>query len=214
MKKFFTVVILALTTLSINAQDFKTFRFGPTAGLNVAKATNLDDASMVIGFNVGARADYNFNDNCYLGGALLFTQKGYKVKNHILLGGKDMKTNPYYIEIPINAGYRYNFNDKVSVFGEFGPYVAFGIGGKYKAEGYESGKFFGDEGTINATYLLAGGTTVITPKRVDFGLTFAAGVEISKFQVRVGYELGLTNVYSGAGSCKNRNLFAGLSYMF
>lgn len=45
MKKFFAVAILALATLSINAQDFKTFRFGPTAGLNVAKATNLD-ASM------------------------------------------------------------------------------------------------------------------------------------------------------------------------
>ena len=213
MRKIFAVAILALATLSINAQDFKTFRFGPTAGLNVAKATNLN-ASMAIGFNVGARAEYNFNDNCYLGGALLFTQKGYKLKEFIMLRGADLKANPYYIEIPINAGYRYSFNDKVSVFGEFGPYVAFGIGGKYKAEGYESAKFFGDEGKVNATALFTGNTYEISPKRVDFGLTFAAGVEISKFQIRVGYELGLTNVYSGGGSCKNRNLFAGLSYMF
>ena len=207
MKKFFAISILALATLSMNAQDFKKFRFGPTAGLNVAKATSLD-ASMTIGFNVGARAEYNFSDNFYLGAGLLFTQKGYKWKG-IMQNGADLKANPYYIEIPINAGYRYNFNDKVSVFGEVGPYIGFGIAGKYKAEGYESAKFFGDEGKVMAATLFAPG---VEPKRVDFGLGFAAGVEISKFQVRLGYELGLTNIYTGG--CKNRNLYVGLSYMF
>ena len=199
MKKFFAVAILALATLSINAQDFKKFRFGPTAGMNVAK---VSDASSRIGFNVGARAEYNFSDNFYLGSGLLFTQKGFKVKG-LMPNGADLKATPCYLEIPINAGARYNFNEKVSIFGEVGPYIGFGIAGKYKAEGYDSNKFFGDEGAF---------FTGENAKRVDFGLSFAGGVEFAKFQLRVGYELGLTKVWPGVG--KNKNLFVGVAYMF
>lgn len=199
MKKFFAVAILAVATLSMNAQDFKKFRFGPAVGMNVAK---VSDASSKIGFNVGARAEYNFSDNFYLGSGLLFTQKGFKIKG-MMPNDADLKANPFYLEIPINAGYRYNFNEKFSVFGEVGPYIGFGIAGKYKAEGYNSSKFFGDEGAF---------LTGEKAKRVDFGLSFAAGCEFSKFQLRVGYELGLTKVWPGGG--KNKNLFVGVAYMF
>lgn len=198
MKKFFAVAILAVATLSMNAQDFKKFRFGPAVGMNVAK---VSDASSKIGFNVGARAEYNFSDNFYLGSGLLFTQKGFKLKG-IMQNGADLKANPFYLEIPINAGYRYNFSEKFSVFGEVGPYIGFGIAGKYKAEGYESAKYFGDEGAA-----LFG-----KAKRFDMGIGFAAGCEFSKFQVRVGYELGLTKVFPGGG--KNKNLTIGVAYMF
>lgn len=177
MKKLFAVAILALATLSINAQDFKKFRFGPTAGLNVAKVTDLD-AKMAIGFNVGARAEYNFNDNIYLGGGLLLSQKGWKYDGYTATAG--------YLEIPINAGYRYCVNDNFALFGEFGPYIGVGI--------------YGKDSYFDAA------------KRFDFGLDAAVGCEISKFQVRLGYELGLTNVYPGGG--KNRNLFVGVAYMF
>lgn len=177
MKKIFAVAILALAALSINAQDFKKFRFGPTAGLNVAKVTDLD-AKMAIGFNVGARAEYNFNDNIYLGSGLLLSQKGWKYAGYTAKAG--------YLEIPINAGYRYCVNDNFALFGEFGPYIGVGI--------------YGKDGYFDAA------------KRFDLGLGIAVGTEISKFQVRVGYELGLTNVYPGGG--KNRNLFVGVAYMF
>ena len=181
MKKLFALAILAFAALSINAQDFKKFRFGPTAGLNVAKVTDLD-AKMAIGFNVGARAEYNFNDNIYLGSGLLLSQKGWKYD------GFPETVTQYagYLEIPVNAGYRYCASDNFALFGEFGPYIGIGIYGK------------------NSYFDAA--------KRFDFGLGAAVGCEISKFQVRVGYELGLTNVYPGGG--KNRNLFVGVAYMF
>ena len=211
MKKIFAVALLALATFTMNAQDFKKFRFGPTAGLNIS-TMNLDwDHSSRVGFNVGALVEYNFTKNFYVGSGLKFTQKGVKwngIVNNI--DDPDLKCNPYYLEIPLNAAYRYSFNDKLSVFGEVGPYFAFGVGGKYK-NGDSSWGYFGDEGE-DFMEMLTG--EEIRAKRFDFGLGFAAGVEYAKFQLRVGYELGLTKAFNVDGSAKTRNLYVGLAYMF
>ncbi|MBO7067067.1 MAG: porin family protein [Bacteroidaceae bacterium] len=173
MKKFFAVAILALATLTMNAQDFKKFRFGPTAGMTVSKVTDLG-AKFGVGFQAGVRADYNFNDNFYLGSAFMLAQKGMK----------DQAVG--YLEIPINVGYRYNFNDNFSMFGEAGPYVGIGLYGK------------------NSYFDAA--------KRFDMGIGFALGTEISKFQIRAGYEYGLTYVFPGGAH--NSSIFFGLAYMF
>lgn len=205
MKKFFAIAILALATLSMNAQDFKKFRFGPTAGLNIS-TMNLDwDHSSRIGFNVGAICEYNFTNNFYVGSGLKFTQKGVKWNNIVNnINDPNLKSNPGYLEIPVNVGGRYSFNDKFSIFAEVGPYFAFGVCGKYKNDD-DSRKYFGDEGaTVLGVYA----------KRFDFGLGFAAGVEYAKFQLRVGYELGLTKAFDVANSAKTRNLFIGVGYMF
>lgn len=208
MKKLFAVAFLAVMTLSANAQDFKKFRFGPTVGLNIS-TMNLDyNHSSKVGFNVGALAEYNFTDNIFMTGAVKFSQKGVKW-NNLMRNGNDLKANPGYIEIPIHAGYRYSFNDNFSLFGEFGPYLAFGVCGKLKADGYDSIDYFGDDAKA-----VFGGKA----KRFDFGLGFAVGAEYSKFQLRVGYDFGLTAAfdlpdYVGT-SAKNRNLYFALSYMF
>lgn len=205
MKKILTVLVLALATLTVSAQDFKKFRFGPTAGLNVAKISKTG-ADMRIGFNVGARVEYNFNNTYYLASGLLFTQKGLKGSSST----STLKANPGYIEIPINFGCRYVLNNKLSIFTEAGPYLGFGICGKWKIDNI-SHNFFGDEGSA----ILEFATPYDSPKRFDFGLGFAIGAEYANFQLRVGYELGLTKVFSGGpDNPQNRNLFVGLSYMF
>jgi hypothetical protein len=173
MKKFFAVAILALATLSINAQDFKKFRFGPTAGLTVSKVTG-GGAKFGIGFQAGVRGEYNFSDNFYLGSAFMLAQKGMK----------DQAAG--YLEIPINVGYRYNVSDSFAMFGEVGPYLGVGIYGK------------------NGYFDVA--------KRFDMGVGVAIGAEISKFQIRAGYEYGITKVFPGVGH--NSSIFVGLAYMF
>lgn len=205
MKKIFAVALLALATFTMNAQDFKKFRFGPTAGLNIS-TMNLDwDHSSRVGFNVGAICEYNFTNNWYVGSGLKFTQKGVKW-NNIVNNPDDpnLRANPGYLEIPVNVGGRYSFNDKVSIFAEVGPYFAFGVSGKFK-NGNESRSYFGDEGET---------VLGVRAKRFDFGLGFAGGVEYAKFQLRVGYELGLTKAFNVDGSAKTRNLYVGLAYMF
>lgn len=197
-KRLFAVAILAVMTVSVSAQDFKKFRFGPTVGLNVATTTSAEVSSRV-GFQVGALGEYNFNDNFFLLSAVKFSQKGGK------FAGGGGSFNPYYIEIPLHGGYRYNFNDKFSLFGEFGPYIGIGVCGKISEDGEPSINYFGNEG-MEALGAKA--------KRFDFGLGLAAGAEYSNFQLRLGYDFGLTKLYDVVGSAKNRNFYIALSYMF
>lgn len=185
MKKLFTVLALALVTLTISAQDFKKFRFGPTAGLNVSTVTNNPGGANKVGFNVGVRGEYNFSNNWFATAGLQFAQKGYKDA----LGDK---LNPYYIEIPIHGGYRYSINDDFSIFGEFGPYLAVGVAGKRNGQ-----KIFDQPGV----------------KRFDFGVGLGIGAEYKKFQLRIGYDFGLLKTNDWGGN-KNRNLYINLGYMF
>jgi opacity protein-like surface antigen len=215
MKKLFTIFALALVTLSISAQDFKKFRFGPVAGINVAKVTNTD---MRMGFNAGVRAEYNITDNYYLGSALMFTQKGYRddwaVTDGTNIYAAKLNANPGYIEIPINAGYRYTFSNKLSLFAEFGPYFAYGVCGKYSNSYLEgSADFFGDEGTAFATSMLfANLIGEVNPNRFECGLGVIAGLEYANVQLRLGYEFGLTKVYSAG--LKSKTLTISAAYLF
>lgn len=65
--------LLACCALTANAQEG--FRAGITAGMNV---TNITDTEMDcrIGFNAGARFEYNFNPNLYLGWGVQWSMKG------------------------------------------------------------------------------------------------------------------------------------------
>lgn len=164
--------------------------------MNVA---NITDANMDsrIGFNLGVRGEYNITNNVFLNGALQFTQKGAKFDEN----GYKVDFTPGYLEIPVHIGYRFDLGNNVYIFGETGPYFAYGICGKAKIEqnGVEvESDYFGDEG---------GG------KRFDLGWGIRAGVEASGFQVHIGYEYGFTKVADNTDS-HNSNLVVGVSYFF
>lgn len=192
LKAILIAALMVCGVSTVSAQVEKGLRYGVTAGLNTS-TTDADGTKSKIGFHVGARAEYNFSESLYATASLLYSHKGYKID-----GWDDYKANAGYLEIPVMAGYRWTLNNGLSIFGETGPYFAFGICGKEKADGYEDADFFGDEGA----------------KRFDAGWGIAAGVEYSKFQIRVGYEFGFTKLWDVDDSAKNRNLMVGVSYMF
>ena len=189
MKKFLMTLAVACFALTASAQEKGDLRFGVTAGMNVSNITDLKMDSR-IGFHVGAKAEYNITDNLYGNAALLFSQKGCK---------KDELTmNPGYLELPIHIGYRFKMGDKVSIFGEIGPYFAYGICGKVKEGDYDV-KFFDDD-DVN---------------KFDFGWGVKAGVEYAKFQISLGYEHGITEVFDYTGlDSHNSNFMVSVAYMF
>lgn len=197
MKKFLMTLAVACFALTASAQEKGDFRFGVTAGMNVSNITDMEMDSR-IGFHVGAKAEYNITDNLYGNAALLFSQKGNKKEE----GAYKETENPGYIELPIHIGYRFKMGDKVSIFGETGPYFAYGICGKDKFEGPgldEDTKFF-DYDDAN---------------KFDFGWGVKAGVEYAKFQISLGYEYGITKVFD-ADDFKphNSNFMVSVAYMF
>lgn len=240
LKKSFAIAILAVMTVCASAQDFKKFRFGPTVGLNLASNT-AKEVKPKVGFSIGALGEYNFTNNFYMTSALKLSLKNSKLDGTEF--DKNDKTKvkkvfhdsykPYYFEIPIHAGYRYSFNDKFSVFGELGPYIGIGVCGKaysketkydvYVEEKVYNGRYVDIEDVhypeISKEYTIDyfgdfKDRSTVGANRFDFGLGFAAGIEFSKFQARLGYDFGLTKIFDVENSARNRNFYIALSYMF
>ena len=130
-KAFLLTALLAGSALTASADNG--FRFGVTAGMNVPNITN-SDGDCRIGFNVGVRGEYNFTNNLYVNGAFLFTQKGNEYETTISGVTGKVKNNPGYLEIPLALGYRFDLGNHVYLFGETGPYFAFGVCGKQKLD--------------------------------------------------------------------------------
>lgn len=198
MKKLFLTLAVACLGLTASAQEKGDIRFGVVAGMNVSNITDMKDFDSRIGFHVGAKAEYNLSENLYGNAGVIFSQKGNKLSE----GDYEETNTPGYIEVPINFGYRYKISDGVSVFGETGPYLAFGICGKAKqeedGEEYKADFFDNDEAS-----------------KFDFGWGVKVGVEASKFQISVGYEYGITKVFDVKGSSPhNSNLMVSVGYMF
>lgn len=185
--------LLCGLTTTVNAQEAGKMRWGSGIGVNFNSISNSDEDSKV-GFTLGIKGDYFFTDNVYLGTGLFFTQKGTKDK----IG--DGKTTYNYLELPVHVGYRHPINENVAIFGEFGPYFAYAVSAKYKGNGY-SDDIFDDPDA----------------KRFDAGLGIHAGVEFSQFQVRLGYDFGLTNLWKtspGDKGLKNGTFTIGAAYFF
>ena len=202
MKKFLMAALMFCGVVSASAQS--DLRFGVTGGMNVSNVTDLE-SDCRIGFNIGARLEYNFNKNVYFGTGLILSQKGMKEDyvddDHVKVEAKGM---PLYLQIPFQIGGRYHLGNGVSLFGETGPYMAFGVGGKLKSEA-KAGKisveekvdYFGDDAA----------------EVFDMGWGLRAGVEVSNFQIHMGYEYGFTKVFEDT-SCHNSNFNVGVSYFF
>jgi hypothetical protein len=199
LKLSFTVCFMLVVSYT-QAQ----IKFGTKAGLNLSTMTlkmsgiGIDPKTMV-GFNVGVISEITLKDNFVLQPGVLFSAKGSKYS----VGGYDMSISPTFIEIPINALYKFDLvSTKLLLFA--GPYFAFGIGGSYKTpdESADISYGSGEEKDL---------------KSFDFGLNFGAGIEISNIQFTAQYGLGLTNlapVTTNDEETKVRVIGISMAYLF
>jgi hypothetical protein len=161
-------------------------------------------------FHVGVIADIPLMQSLYVQTGLYFQSKGCKWEESYEGERYEETCSPMYLQIPVLASYRYNFSESTQLQVNFGPYFAFGVGGKYKIEyddGYDSEEAetdaFGDDGVLN---------------RFDCGLQVGAGVTFARhFYVGFNYEFGLTDVGNDDFTevdMKNSNWMISLGYTF
>lgn len=223
-------MVVAFATFS-----FQSFAqtFGVKAGLNMSKMTEMDDAKMLMGFHVGATAEFDVMENFTVETGLILSTKGVKFEKTVsqsLPGvGKfeatgTTKTNPMYLEIPINAKYGFDLGGK-KLYVAAGPYLGFGIGGKDKKE--SDVKFTWDDGVSDAikemtkkTYENQTGSSDSKiewgdkgMKRMDIGVNIGAGIEFGAIGVGIQYGLGLTEIAKDS-KVKNRVIGISVSYKF
>src|SRR5690606_6333435 len=108
------------------------------------------------------------------------------------------------LDIPVNAVAKFPTGGSGNFFIGAGPYVGFGLSGKYKGED-ANGKFEND--------IEFGSGEGKDLKRTDFGVNFLAGYQLTNgFQINAGYGLGLTNLAPNSGSIKNRVWSVGIGF--
>lgn len=243
MKKVLLTIACAICALTVSAQrasssssslfstekSEQSITVGVRAGVNFSNfGGDTDGWDSRTGFNIGVNVDIPLMQSLYLQTGLFATQKGAKNSG---------KANPLYLQIPILASYRYNLSDAAQLQVNFGPYLAYGISGKFK--GYNMDDIFDDSFDDEILDLWANYDDYIQDiadmleekseidffgddedqfggKRFEVGLQVGAGVTINKFYVGCAYEFGLTNAYENKiwGKGKNRNFMVNIGYNF
>jgi hypothetical protein len=135
------------------------------------------------GFHIGVLADVPLATEYAMQSGLLFSAKGAKLAN------SGHKLTISYLEIPINLLYKPVLGDGKLLLG-FGPYLAFGLGGKLK---------LGNGGSYGVKYTSEVKRTDPTDKtyfkRFDAGANLLAGYQLSNgFSIQLNAQLGLVKI--------------------
>jgi hypothetical protein len=181
--RFAWMVCLIFSVTIMQAQ----IKFGPKAGLNLSTMTLKNsgiavDPKTLVGFHVGVISEIPLKGNFVLQPALLYSSKGSKYS----FGGEDMSISPGFIELPVNAVYKFDIGN-MKLFLNAGPYFAYGISGKIKSGGESQSIEFGSDDNADM-------------KPFDMGINFGAGLEIQNFLISLNYDLGLANLVPGVSS--------------
>jgi hypothetical protein len=198
--RFALMSCLMVLVTSIQAQ----IKFGPKAGLNLSTMTLKNsgialDPKTLVGFHIGVLSEIPLEGNFVLQPALLFSSKGSKYSYY----GTDESISPSFIEIPVNAAYKFDLGNMKLVLNA-GPYFAYGIGGKIKSGGESQSIEFGSGDNADL-------------KAFDYGLGLGAGLEITNFLISLNYEFGLANLIPGAtegSEAKSRVFGISVGYFF
>ncbi len=180
--------------------------FGLRGGVNFQNINGKDaldndlDNGITTGINLGVNAEIPVGTGSYFQPGILYTMKGAEQKN------TDNKTKLSYIEIPLNFVYKPVLGTGNMLLG-FGPYVAFGVGGKTKFNDVKSDiDFVSDYEPNNSAPQF---------KRFDAGGNLLAGYEfINKLSFQLNAQLGLVNInpeISSSDKTKLRNTGFGVS---
>jgi hypothetical protein len=199
--------------------------FGIRAGVDLqtfnGKDHNGDKLKLNLAprFNVGVVADIAVAPDFYFQPGLLFTTKGAKSKDEFLGVNMSAEYNLSYIELPLSLLYKPVVGNGRFMLG-FGPYLAYGFGGKAKYElsnvSSEEDLVFGNE------YSSANPNDMKYFKAMDYGANLFFGYELlSGISMQLNTQLGLAQINAdntlatgGKTVFKNTGFGLSLGYSF
>ncbi len=212
--KLLTVLLISLFSLQTYAQTF-----GIRGGLNLATMIDKDDDGtysdefkMNPGFHAGVTAEFPFSEILSLETGLFFDTKGFKMDVTEMGIDVSTKASLNYLDVPVTIKASTEVSTGVKIYGLVGPYIGVGLSGKVKGESSE------EDFDVSVDEDVEWGSGEDDDlKRLDYGLTAGAGVEIKGFLVGVSYDYGLANVsaYTDYGTiASHRILKFSIGYKF
>lgn len=180
MKKLMIFAVMMLSAMTASAQqEVGTWSVTPKVGINLAKVTNANDASMKVGLVAGADLNYQIAEKFAVSAGVFYSMQGAKSKDD----GIKTTAKLDYINIPILA----QFYVVPGLALKAGIQPAFNVKHKYKVE--------------------AGGSSAESDysdfKTFDFSIPLGVSYEFSNFVIDARYNLGLTKLVDNGESSKN-----------
>jgi hypothetical protein len=197
-----TIFLLAALTffgVSANAQT-DGISFGLRGGLNMQNISGKDlngdklELSLVPRFHAGFAVGIPVAPDFYFQPGLLFSTKGAKSESNFLGINMAAEYNISYIEMPLNFLYRPLLGNGHFLLG-FGPYLAYGIGGK--------AKFIVNDSSTEEDLVFTNEYQSANPydwkylKHLDYGGNIFFGYELSGgLSLQLNAQLGLAKINS------------------
>jgi hypothetical protein len=189
----FTILSLGLflqTKAQQKSTEEQSITLGVRAGINFQNINGKDNSGdkfenkLKTGFHAGVNAEIPIATDFFVQPGVLFSTKGAKDKDN-----SDIKQNISYIEIPVNLLYKPLMGTGKLILG-FGPYIAFGVGGKRSVGNTDTKTKF--KKSITAAEFLNGGSYL---KRTDAGANLLFGYELSNnLSIQLNAQLGLVKI--------------------
>lgn len=215
MKTRFTFIFLSLLSYFASAQSTtvssERLSFGIRAGIDFQNLNGKDAAGnslkndLAVRYDVGANVAIPIAPDFYIQPGLLFRTKGAKVD----WGFGSGAINLYYLELPIHLLYKPLLGTGRLILG-FGPYLAYGIGGKTSYGGTSYDVTF-----ENTNDPLKAGRAF---KPFDAGADLMFGYEFSnRLSFQLNAQLGLVNIspdYGNSTTVKNTGFGLSAGYRF
>jgi len=179
--------IVSMFSSFVHAQDF---RYGFTGGVNLSRPVgDVHPDGVKTGILLGVKGELGIPaiaKGVYTDFEVQISAKGYK-SPFLLNDNNEMlqtKMNIYYLNIPIQIGYKLKCSNSLSLFANVGPYFGLGLWGK--ANYYNNDKKYDSSSAVFDKHGF---------KRFDCGLGMNIGLEYAKhYQFAIGYSRGLKNI--------------------
>lgn len=216
MKKICFIGFLSVLFVSAS---FAQPKIGVTAGLNASKLNVSGEGApsfnFKAGFQAGVIADFAITENFSIMPELLFGQRGTKYKESTVEKGipvdATVSMTLNYLQLPVNAAYKFDVGSGSKVFVFAGPYFGYGLSSKAKAKA----KAQGTEISVPMNDQFKFGSGVDEIKPFDFGLNVGVGYMYEKVFFKLQYNQGLINMNNDSdGTVKNMNLAVTVGYFF
>jgi len=194
MKKCISILLIVMAgfcTIQSQAQSFilKAGISFPDFYVNEGEDVEMTaDYKMRIGFHAGLSADFPLNKVLSFEPGIMFSSKGAKSSGNDAGYRHDAIVALYYLDIPLLLKAGTAISEGIQIYAAAGPYTGVGLFGKSKI----TSEFNGEEEYREMD--VEWGNAEDEIKRIEFGVTFGAGLEIGSFLIGAGYDLGITDI--------------------
>lgn len=192
-------IVVLVTLLMVFVSELNAQGFGIRAGVNFQNINGKDsngdqlENDLTTGFNIGVNYEVPVGTDIYFQPGLLFSTKGTKSEFNELGLDFKQKLSLSYIEVPLNIVFKPLLGSGHMLLG-FGPYLAYGIGGKYILEsgGVEDETDVTFQGEVSESEMES---DAFFMKPFDAGANFIIGYEMaSMLSLQLNAQLGLLGI--------------------